>query len=130
VSVYVRPETGRGSALEALVEAAAGILAADSLEGTLGGIAHHLRALLHYDDLTVYEIDDAGSVLRPVFAVGDWVDEVLANPIPLGTGVTGWVVEHRETRNVPNVNEEPLSNIVAGTPDDPEAFVCVPLLAR
>ena len=130
VTVQLRPETGRGSALEALVEAAAGILAADSLEGTLGRIAHHLRALLHYDDLTVYEIDEAAALLRPVFAVGDWVDEVLENPIPLGTGVTGWVVEHRETRNVPNVVDEPLSNVVAGTPDEPEAFVCVPLLAR
>ncbi|MEA2480070.1 MAG: diguanylate cyclase [Thermoleophilaceae bacterium] len=130
VSVSVRPEASRGSALEALVEAAAGILAADSLDGTLGRIAHHLQALLHYDDLTVYEIDEAERVLRPVFAVGDWVDEVLANPIPLGTGVTGWVVENRETRNVPNVCDEPLSNIVTGTPEEPEAFVCVPLLAR
>ena len=86
VTVQLRHEAGRGSALEALVEAAAGILAADSLEGTLGRIAHHLRALLHYDDLTVYEIDEAAALLRPVFAVGDWVDEVLENPIPLGTG--------------------------------------------
>jgi diguanylate cyclase (GGDEF)-like protein len=112
------------------VEAASGILAADSLEGTLGRIAHHLRALLHFDDLTVYEIDEAAQVLRPVFAVGNWVDEVLENPIPLGTGVTGWVVEHRQTRNVPNVCTEPLSNVVAGTPDEPEAFVCVPLTAQ
>ncbi len=118
----------RGSALEALVDAAAGILAADSLEGTLGRIAHHLHALLHFDDLTVYEIDEPAGVLRPVFALGDWVDEVLADPIPLGTGVTGWVVANRQTRNVPNVCIEPLSNIVAGTLDEPEAFVCVPLL--
>ncbi len=130
VTVQLSPEAGRSSALEALVEAAAGILAADSLEGTLGRIAHHLRALLSYDDLTVYEIDDAAGLLCPVFAVGDWVDEVLENPIPLGTGITGWVVANRETRNVPNVCEEPLSNVVAGTPDEPEAFVCVPLLAR
>ncbi len=127
MSVQVGPETGRGSALEALVDAAAGILAADSLEGTLGRIAHHLRALLHFDDLTVYEIDEPAGVLRPVFAIGDWVDEVLADPIPLGTGVTGWVVANRCTRNVPNVCIEPLSNVVAGTLDEPEAFVCVPL---
>src|SRR3954467_9597822 len=130
VSVGLSPEAGRGAALEALVEAAAGILAADSLEGTLGRIAHHLRALLSYDDLTVYEVDDAAGLLCPVFAIGNWVDEVLENPIPLGTGVTGWVVANRKTRNVPNVCEEPLSNVVAGTPDEPEAFVCVPLLAR
>ena len=66
----------RGSALEALVDAASGILAADSLDGTLGRIAHHLRALLRYDDLTVYEIDEAAALLTPVFAVGNWVDEV------------------------------------------------------
>ena len=54
----------------------------------------------------------------------------MADPIPLGTGVTSWVVENRCTRNVPNVCLEPLSNIVAGTLDEPEAFVCVPLMAR
>src|SRR3954470_21295310 len=130
MSVYVRPETGRGSALEALVEAASGILAADSLQGTLGGIAHHLRALLHFDDLTVYEIDEAAGVLKPVFAVGNWVEEVLANPIPLGMGVTGWVVANRRTRNVPNTCLDSVANVVAGTPAEAEAFVCVPLLAR
>lgn len=123
-------ETERGSALEALVDAASGILSADSLDGTLGRIAHHLRALLRYDDLTVYEIDEAAALLRPVFAVGNWVDEVLASPIPLGTGVTGWTVANRRTRNVPNTLHEPLCNVVGGTPDEPEAFVCVPLLAR
>jgi diguanylate cyclase (GGDEF)-like protein len=121
---------GSGSALEALVDAAAGILAADSLEGTLGRIAHHLGALLAYDDLTVYEIDEQHAVLRPVFAVGDWVDEIMAGVIPLGTGTTGWVVDNRTTRNVPNTVVDQVSNTVAGTPDEPEAFVCVPLLAE
>jgi diguanylate cyclase (GGDEF)-like protein len=130
VTVQLRPKAGSGSALEALVAAAAGILAADSLQGTLGRIAHHLAALLPYDDLTVYEIDDELGVLRPVFAVGDWVEEILASPIPLGTGVTGWAVRNRCTRNVPNVQLEELSNVVAGTSDDPEAFVCVPLLVE
>ncbi|RKQ93833.1 diguanylate cyclase (GGDEF)-like protein [Solirubrobacter pauli] len=123
-------ETERGSALEALVDAASGILSADSLDGTLGRIAHHLRALLRYDDLAVYEIDEPAELLRPVFAVGDWVAEVMSDPIPLGTGVTGWSVAHRRTRNVPNSHEEPLCNVVGGTPDDAEAFVCVPLLAQ
>jgi diguanylate cyclase (GGDEF)-like protein len=114
--------------LEALVDAAAGILAADCLEGTLGRISHHLSALLEYDDLTVYEIDE--EVLRPVFAVGNWVDEIMASVIPLDTGATGWAVRNRRTRNVPDVTKDPLCNVVAGTPNEPEAFVCVPLLAE
>ncbi|HEY7076367.1 MAG TPA: EAL domain-containing protein [Solirubrobacteraceae bacterium] len=120
--------TERGNpALEALVDAAAGILSADSLEGTLGRIAHHLRALVHHDDLTVYEVDGEAGVLRPVFAAGDWVDEVLASTVPLGTGVTGWVVGNRSTRNVPNTRLEPLASIVVGTEDAAEAMVSVPL---
>jgi diguanylate cyclase (GGDEF)-like protein len=130
VTLQLRPEAESGSALEALVAAAAGILAADSLQGTLGRIAHHLGELLPFDDLTVYEIDDEAGVLRPVFAVGNWVEEVLASPIPLGTGATGWAVANRRTRNVPNTQLEALCNVVAGTADDAEAFVCVPLLAE
>jgi GAF domain-containing protein len=129
VDVQVRGAASGGRALEALVDAAAGILAADSLEGTLGRIAHHLGALLPYDDLTVYEVDPDGVTLNPVFAVGDWVEEVLASPSSIHEGVTGWVVRRRQTRNVPNSRYEPLVTLVAGTDDDPEAFVSVPLLA-
>src|SRR5262249_44818369 len=87
----------QASALEALVDAAAGILAADSLQGTLGRISHHLSALLEYDDLTVYEIDDEAALLRPVFAVGNWVDEIMASVIPVTTGSTGWAGRNPKT---------------------------------
>ena len=60
------------SALEALVDAAAGILAADSLSDTLGRIAHHLGELLDYDELSVYEVDYAAGMLVPVFALGEY----------------------------------------------------------
>jgi diguanylate cyclase (GGDEF)-like protein len=130
VSATTQAPDTRATALEALVDAAAGILAADSLEGTLGRIAHHLRSLLQYDDLTVYEVDEAHQFLRPVFAVGNWIEEILNDPIPLGTGITGWAVRNRRTRNVRNSHLEPLCNVVAGTDDDAEAFVCVPMLAE
>ena len=44
------------SALEALVDAAAGILAADSLSDTLTRIAHHLAGLVDFDEISVYEV--------------------------------------------------------------------------
>jgi len=118
------------SALEALVDAAAGILAADSLQGTLGRIAHHLAALVPFDDLTLYEIEEGGTALKPVFAIGDWVAEIMGEEIPLLTGVTGWVVRNRSTRNVPNTQLEPLCTVVRGTDDVAEAFVAVPLIAH
>jgi diguanylate cyclase (GGDEF)-like protein len=118
------------SPLDALLDAAAGILAADSLRETLGRIAEHLGGLLPYDDLTVYEIEPGGRELRPVFAVGSWVEEVMADRIDVNRGVTGWCVRNRSTRNVPNVVLEPLCTQVPGTENDEEAFVCVPLLAH
>ena len=66
VSVHVRPETGRGSALEALVEAAAGILAADSLEGTLGRIADDALRL----DLRCLEAGDEALLIAQLEASG------------------------------------------------------------
>ena len=118
------------SALEALVDAAAGILAADSLQGTLSRIAHHLAALVPYDDLSVYEMKPGETVLRPVFALGTWVDEIMADEIPIQEGVTGWAVRNRRTRNVPHTLLEPLCSVVPGTDDAAEAFVAVPLIAH
>ena len=124
------PAQEGGTALDALIDAAAGILAADSLQDTLGRIAHHLRALLPYDDLTVYEVDVTGTRLRPVFALGQWVEEIMAETLSVDTGTTGWVVRNRRTRNVPNTRHDSISNVVPGTDEDDEAFVCVPLLAH
>jgi len=124
------PAQEGGTALDALIDAAAGILAADSLQDTLGRIAHHLRALLPYDDLTVYEVDPTGTRLRPVFALGQWVEEIMAETLSVDTGTTGWVVRNRRTRNVPNTRHDSISNVVPGTDEDDEAFVCVPLLAH
>jgi diguanylate cyclase (GGDEF)-like protein len=118
------------TALDALIDAAAGILAADSLKDTLGRIAHHLQALLPYDDLTVYEVDSANTGLRPVFALGAWVQEIMSESLSVDHGTTGWVVRNRRTRNVPNTRFDDISTVVPGTDDEDEAFVCVPLLAH
>jgi diguanylate cyclase (GGDEF)-like protein len=129
--VIARPSVQPGpSPLDALLDAAAGILAADSLRETLGRISEHLSALLSYDDLTVYEIEPGEAALRPVFAVGSWVDEIMADTIDVAIGVTGWCVRNRCTRNVPNTQTDPLCTVIPGTEDDAEAFVCVPLLAH
>jgi diguanylate cyclase (GGDEF)-like protein len=129
--VITRPTVQPGpSPLDALLDAAAGILAADSLRETLGRISEHLSALLSYDDLTVYEIEPGERALRPVFAVGSWVDEIMADSIDVASGVTGWCVRNRSTRNVANTQTDPLCTVIPGTADEAEAFVCVPLIAH
>ncbi|HYI17888.1 MAG TPA: GAF domain-containing protein, partial [Solirubrobacteraceae bacterium] len=114
------------SALEALVDAAAGILAADSLSDTLTRIAHHLASLVDFDEISVYEVRD--TMLVPVFALGAYADEVMADSFPVTDGVTGWVVTNRRTRNVDRADIEPLAEVVEGTENEPESLVSVPLL--
>src|SRR5215210_4766070 len=118
------------SALEALVDAAAGILAADSLSDTLGRIAHHLADLLDYDELSVYEVDRAAEMLVPVFALGAYADEVMADSFPVTEGVTGWVVSNRCTRNIDRADKDPVAAVVEGTGVEPESLVSVPLLVE
>jgi hypothetical protein len=48
--------------LEALLDAAAAVLTADSLEDTLRRIALQLGALVAYDDLALYELVDGGEL--------------------------------------------------------------------
>src|SRR5215217_2848944 len=118
------------SALEVLVDAAAGILAADSLSDTLGRIAHHLAELLDYDELSVYEVDRSAEMLVPVFALGAYADEVMADSFPVTEGVTGWVVSNCRTRNVARADEDPIVAVVEGTEMEPESLVSVPLLVE
>jgi diguanylate cyclase (GGDEF)-like protein len=116
--------------LEALLDAAAAVLAADSLEDTLRRMALQLKALVPYDDLAVYELVDGGRTLSPAFAAGRWADEVMAESFSHEVGITGQVVRERVTRNVPRVDLDPAGEMVAGTAHEPEALVCVPLLVE
>ncbi len=116
--------------LEALLEAAAAVLAADSLEDTLRRMAMQLGALVPYDDLALYELVDAESLLSPAFAAGRWAAEVMAESFSRDVGITGQVVRDRRARNVPRVDLDPHGEVVAGTADEPEALVCVPLLVE
>ncbi len=125
------PRAGASAAvLEALLEAAAAVLAADSLDDTLRRMAMHLEALVPYDDLAVYELVDAGRTLSPAFAAGRWAEEVMAESFSHEVGITGQVVRERRTRNVPRVDLDPQGEVVAGTAHEPEALVCVPLLVE
>ena len=124
------PRAGASAAvLEALLEAAAAVLAADSLDDTLRRMAIHLRELVPYDDLAIYELVNA-ELLSPVFAAGRWADEVMAESFSPDVGITGQAVRERRTRNIPRVDLDPQGEIVAGTAPEPEALVCVPLMVE
>jgi diguanylate cyclase (GGDEF)-like protein len=116
--------------LEALMDAAAAVLSADSLDETFGRISARLAQLVPFDDLVVYEVDPSRTRLGAVFADGRWIDEVMAENFGIDEGLTGYTIARGETTNVPRSDLHPASKVVPGTEQEPEALVCVPMVVE
>jgi diguanylate cyclase (GGDEF)-like protein len=115
--------------LEAIIDAAAGILAEQSLNATLHGMARALGEIVPFTSLAVYEADHAARVLVPVFAVGRYVDQTLADRPPFDGSIAGGVVRSGEMAHI-TVEDPSLSDYtIPGTPvDEKEGIVVVPLI--
>ncbi|MEO8571355.1 MAG: EAL domain-containing protein [Chloroflexota bacterium] len=98
--------------------------------GVLDLIADSLKAIVPYDSLTMYRIDRAAGVRRAVVARDRFADLILAYEGPLGTGISGWVIEHGEAVLSNEAHLDPRSVQVPGTPFEPEAMIVVPLLVN
>jgi diguanylate cyclase (GGDEF)-like protein len=106
------------------------LLAEQSLDALLVRIGDALRDLIPHDTLTIYEADEPQETLTPVFARDRYVDEIMATSLRFHEGITGWAASRREAVLVNDAHLDPRVRFVPGTPIDPEALICIPLVAR
>jgi diguanylate cyclase (GGDEF)-like protein len=106
------------------------VLSEQSLDALLERIADTLAELIPYEDVHIYEADEAARELRPVLARSKWAQQVMSETFPFGEGITGWAVEHREAVLANQAHLDPRVRFVRGTPAEPEALIAVPLIAR
>ena len=106
------------------------VLSAESLDTLLERIADTLRDLMPYEELHVYEVNEEGRELVPVFARSDYEDEIMQSRLFFGEGITGWAVENRCPVWTNRAHLDPRAQNVPGTPIEPEALITVPLIAR
>jgi diguanylate cyclase (GGDEF)-like protein len=106
------------------------VLSEQSLDALLERIADTLAELIPYEDVHIYEADEAKRELIPVLARSKWEREVMSETFSFGEGITGWAVEHREPVLTNKAHLDPRVRFVPGTPVDPEALIAVPLIAR
>ena len=106
------------------------VLSEQSLDALLERIADTLAELIPYEDVHIYEADEAKRELKPVLARSEWVDEVMSETFSFGEGITGWAVDHREAVLANRAHLDPRVRFVPGTPIEPEALIAVPLIAR
>ena len=107
------------------------VLSEHSLDTLLDRIADTLSDLIPYDTLSIFQADEAQTVLVPVLARDRWADEIMRNQIGFGTGLAGWAAENREPVLTNAAHLDPRMMVVPGTPpDEREALITVPLIAR
>jgi diguanylate cyclase (GGDEF)-like protein len=106
------------------------VLSEQSLDALLDRIADTLAELIPYEDVHIYEADEAKRELIPVLARSEWAHEVMSETFGFGEGITGWAVDHREAVLSNKAHLDPRVRFVPGTPVDPEALIAVPLIAR
>jgi diguanylate cyclase (GGDEF)-like protein len=106
------------------------VLSEQSLDALLERIAETLAELIPYEDVHIYEADEAKRELKPVLARSEWAEEVMSETFSFGEGITGWAVDHREAVLSNQAHLDPRVRFVPGTPIEPEALIAVPLVAR
>jgi diguanylate cyclase (GGDEF)-like protein len=106
------------------------VLSEQSLGALLERIADTLAELIPYEDVHIYEADEAKRELIPVLARSQWAHEIMSETFSFGEGITGWAVDHREAVLANQAHLDPRVRFVPGTPVDPEALIAVPLIAR
>jgi diguanylate cyclase (GGDEF)-like protein len=97
-------------------------------KGVLDMIADSLKTIVTYDTLTIYRCDPVVGVRRAVVARDRFADVILDYAGPIGVGITGWVIEHREATLANDAHLDPRSVQIPGTPFEPESMIVVPLL--
>ena len=98
-------------------------------KGVLEMIADSLKSVVTYDSLTIYRIDRERGVRRPMIARDRFAELILDYDAPLGTGLTGWAIDHREPVLANDAHLDGRSIQIPGTPFEPESMVIVPLMA-
>src|SRR5437764_10449864 len=107
------------------------ILSEHTLDNLLERVADTLAELVPHDTLSIYQADEAQTVLIPVLARDKWAEKIMESRSEFGEGITGWAALHREPVRTNQAHLDPRKKVVPGTPDDEaEALITVPLIAR
>jgi diguanylate cyclase (GGDEF)-like protein len=113
--------------LEAIIDATAGILAAQSLPATLQTMADALTPIVPYTSLVVYEVDWAERLCIPLLATGSYFEQTMSSRPPLDDSATGSAV--LSGRLVYLGPDDPvLGHVMPGTPaNEVESILVAPL---
>src|ERR687888_640739 len=125
------PSAGGIESYKRLADVFHQLLAEQELDTLLEQVAATLGDIVPYDTLTVYEAEETARELVAVYTRDRWAEQILGSRISYGEGITGWAALNRRPVHTDAAHTDPRRKTVPGTPaDEPEALVCIPLVAR
>src|SRR5918912_1183389 len=125
------PSPGGVESYKRLADVFHQLLAEQELDTLLEQVAATLGDIVPYDTLTVYEAEEPVRELVAVYARDLWADQIVGSRVSYGEGITGWAALNRRPVHTDAAHTDPRRKTVPGTPaDEPEALVCIPLVAR
>jgi len=135
-SAYVRLETQSAElarqlqSQRRLLEINERLLSTLDQKDVLETIADGLRAVVRYDNLSIYRTDHHNRIMTPVLTRERHAAEVMRYVVPFGRGLMGWAVENKAPTMANDALNDPRAMQIPGTPADPEALIVVPLIAE
>ena len=93
----------------------------------LDTIADLLKEVVTYDALTIYRVDRTSGQRWAVIARDRFAEVILREQMPIGVGLTGWAIDHRQAVLCNDALDDPRSVQIPGTPVEPESMLIVPL---
>lgn len=110
-----------------LLEVNSELLATLDPVAVLDTIADLLKEVVAYDALTIYRVDRDTGRRWAVIARDRFAEVILREQMPIGVGITGWAIDHRQAVLCNDALEDPRCVQIPGTPVEPESMLIVPL---
>ena len=112
---------------DALVSTAVELQKAITTHQIYASIANSIREIVDYTELSFYMVDWSEKMIFPVYAVGKYADEVMAETGTVDEGVVGVVAKTGKAEFMDDVDSDPRVVSIPGVPDEHDAMLAIPL---
>jgi diguanylate cyclase (GGDEF)-like protein len=121
----------RSSAQKALLETSNLLLGSLQISDVLSRIALEIEKLMPFKRLAIYRVNWEARTLAPVLARGPYQEEIMADPpFSMDEGIVGSIANSGVAEIVNDTARDNRTVHVAGTSEDSEAVLVVPLLEQ
>ena len=113
---------------ESLMDSGVQLQKAVTTQQIYSAIAAHLREIVPFRELSFYLIDWPNRWVYPVYAIGEYADEVMQAPGSIDLGIVGDVAKSGRAEFVDDVDADSRTSQIPGVPPGHESMLAIPLM--